>query len=89
MFTRISNASKYALIMVTKALKRIGFTLIDCQIYTPHLERFGARGVPRHSFLAELNQGLQAPTKKGKWTWLFEHDDREMHGNEKNTFMEE
>jgi len=68
MFTRISNASKVALVALVEHLQALGFDLIDCQTSTPHLIGFGAREIPRTRFLKELAQALKSPTLKGKWT---------------------
>ena len=54
MFTRESNASKYAFIRWVDMLKQEGIELIDCQVHTPHLERLGARMIPRAQFMEML-----------------------------------
>ncbi|HET7000457.1 MAG TPA: leucyl/phenylalanyl-tRNA--protein transferase [Puia sp.] len=51
MFSRYSNASKYAFIQYVELLKSEGVGLIDCQVYTSHLESLGARMIPRSRFL--------------------------------------
>jgi leucyl/phenylalanyl-tRNA---protein transferase len=51
MFSRYSNASKYAFIKYVEYLKSEGVQLIDCQVYTAHLESLGARMIPRSRFL--------------------------------------
>ena len=51
MFSRCSNASKYAFIRYIEHLKSEGVELIDCQVYTSHLESLGARLIPRTHFL--------------------------------------
>lgn len=51
MFSRYSNASKYAFIRYIEYLKTEGVELIDCQVYTAHLESLGARMIPRTQFL--------------------------------------
>jgi leucyl/phenylalanyl-tRNA---protein transferase len=51
MFSRYSNASKYAFIRYVELLKTEGVELIDCQVYTSHLESLGARMIPRSMFL--------------------------------------
>jgi len=51
MFSRHSNASKYAFIKYVEHLKAEGVELIDCQVYTAHLETLGARMIPRSTFL--------------------------------------
>lgn len=54
MFAKIPNTSKLAFIRLTQMLHKRNFTLIDCQIYTEHLARLGAREIPRHAFQAHL-----------------------------------
>ena len=56
MFSKVSNASKYAFICYVQQLLEEGVVLIDCQVYTEHLESLGARMVPRDYFLQALNQ---------------------------------
>lgn len=51
MFHRVSNASKVALVHLDEHLAERGFTLIDAQLHTDHLERMGATLVPRTVFL--------------------------------------
>ena len=67
MFTRISNASKAALVALAEHLTRLSIGMIDCQVKTPHLIRFGAREIPRARFLDQLHQALKEPTRKGLW----------------------
>ncbi len=54
MFSHISNASKYAFIKYVELLKSEGVELIDCQVYTEHLESLGARMIDRNQFLNYL-----------------------------------
>jgi leucyl/phenylalanyl-tRNA--protein transferase len=68
MFTRISNASKVAFVSLVQYLRSLDFALIDCQVTTGHLTRFGAREIPRARYLEELEEGLGASTLKGRWT---------------------
>jgi len=67
MFTRISNASNVAFVFLVEYLKSLSFDMIDCQVSTEHLVRFGAKEIPREQFLCELEQLLEAPTKRGRW----------------------
>ena len=67
MFTRVSNASKVALVHLVTLLGRAGFGLMDGQVTTGHLMRFGAREVPRSRFLKELQEALKRPTLQGRW----------------------
>ncbi len=54
MFTKVSNASKVALITLAQKLEEESYKIIDCQVYTPHLERMGAKEIPRKEFLKLL-----------------------------------
>jgi len=58
MFSNVSNASKFAFINFTKQLQAEGVVLIDCQVYTEHLESLGAEFIPRNSFLNILKENL-------------------------------
>ena len=67
MFTRVSNASKAALIALTQKLHALGFVMIDCQVFTEHLQSLGARMIPRTNFLMMLEDAMTAETLKGDW----------------------
>lgn len=54
MFSHVSNASKFAFIRYVQQLKDEGVVLIDCQVYTEHLESLGARMIPRKKFMEYL-----------------------------------
>lgn len=54
MFTKVSNASKYGFIKLVEKLEEDGVELIDCQVYTAHLESLGAEEIPRKDFLKFL-----------------------------------
>jgi leucyl/phenylalanyl-tRNA--protein transferase len=54
MFAVAPDASKIAFTHLVTQLDRWGFELIDCQVHTEHLERFGAVEWPRARFLASL-----------------------------------
>ena len=56
MFSRYSNASKYAFIKYVELLKSEGVELIDCQVYTAHLESMGARMIPRSQFITQVKR---------------------------------
>jgi leucyl/phenylalanyl-tRNA--protein transferase len=60
MFSRYSNASKYAFIRYVEQLKVEGVELIDCQVYTSHLESLGARMIPRPQFIKLVKSLLKA-----------------------------
>jgi leucyl/phenylalanyl-tRNA--protein transferase len=54
MFSKMSNASKYAFINYIELLKNEDVQLIDCQVYTEHLESLGARMMARSTFVQLL-----------------------------------
>ena len=56
MFSRVSDASKIALAMLSEIALEQPFELIDCQIYTDHLARLGAREISRDRFQSILKQ---------------------------------
>ncbi len=56
MFTHESNASKFAFINYVKMLEKTGIELIDCQVYTPHLESLGAEFISRKKFMELLEK---------------------------------
>lgn len=58
MFSKKSNASKYAFILFVEQLKKEGVTVIDCQVYTEHLESLGARMIEREKFIKLLNRNF-------------------------------
>ncbi len=58
MFSHVSNASKYAFIAYVEQLKTEGIVLVDCQVYTEHLESLGAKMIMRQQFIHLLEQLL-------------------------------
>lgn len=67
MFARTSNASKVALVFLTRHLEQHAFDIIDCQVHTHHMVSMGAVEVPRAKFLSLLHTSLQRPTRQGTW----------------------
>ena len=56
MFSHKSNGSKFALINWSLVLQKNGIELIDCQVYTPHLESMGAEFISRKKFVGLLEK---------------------------------
>ena len=56
MFSLRSNASKFAFIKWVDFLKLHGVLIIDCQVYTEHLESLGAGMVSRAQFIEILKE---------------------------------
>lgn len=59
MFSKYSNASKYAFIRYVEILQNEGIELIDCQVHTQHLENLGAKMIPRKSFLEHIEKLIE------------------------------
>ena len=53
MFSKVSNASKFALIALCK---NFDFHMIDCQMYTSHLESLGAEFISREQYIEMLSE---------------------------------
>lgn len=62
MFARMSDASKAGFITLVQDLQQARFVLIDCQMPTEHLARFGARDIPRTRFQNYLQNHLDQPS---------------------------
>jgi leucyl/phenylalanyl-tRNA--protein transferase len=56
MFAKVSDASKVAFVHLVERLKANGFRLIDSQVHTEHLERFGAKHISRDEYLQYVYQ---------------------------------
>lgn len=69
MFARAPDASKIAYVACIRQLDAWGIGLVDCQVHTEHLERFGAYEVPRLRYLELLKVALDEPTQRGVWTF--------------------
>jgi leucyl/phenylalanyl-tRNA--protein transferase len=69
MFARRPDASKIAFVRLVLQLSTWGFRLVDCQVETEHLHRFGARDLPLDDFLEQLGHALELPTRPGQWAF--------------------
>ena len=58
MFSKQSNASKFAFIHYVRLLQKEKVTLIDCQVYSSHLESLGAKMISREKFINLLSENL-------------------------------
>jgi leucyl/phenylalanyl-tRNA--protein transferase len=58
MFSKQSNASKFAFIHYVRLLQKEKVTLIDCQVYSSHLESLGAKMISREKFIHLLSENL-------------------------------
>jgi len=59
MFNHARDASKIALAYLVARLKVGGFTLLDTQFTTPHLEGLGACNVPKERYLEMLDRATE------------------------------
>ncbi|MDB4991271.1 MAG: Leucyl/phenylalanyl-tRNA--protein transferase [Myxococcaceae bacterium] len=67
MFALEADASKVAFAMLLAQLSAWNFALVDCQVHTEHLERFGAEEWPRERFLDALRASVGSETRRGSW----------------------
>lgn len=63
MFSRVRDASKFALIALVARLRAGGFTLLDTQFVTPHLMRLGAVEISRREYQRRLKAALARPAE--------------------------
>jgi leucyl/phenylalanyl-tRNA--protein transferase len=54
MFSKVANASKAAFITMCREKR---YSLVDCQVYTSHLESLGAEMISREDYLSLLSAG--------------------------------
>lgn len=58
MFSRKTDASKIALVYLVDWMRANGYTLLDTQWMTPHLEQFGGIEIPREEYHKLLEDAL-------------------------------
>jgi len=68
MFSRVTDASKVALVHMVRYLEEREFALIDCQVASRHLESLGAQSIPRAEFLALLQRHCEPAGTPGRWS---------------------
>jgi leucyl/phenylalanyl-tRNA--protein transferase len=67
MFSRRSDASKVALVLLARQLARWRFQLIDCQMSTGHLASLGAHEIDRAAFVRQVRQLVREPAVPSPW----------------------
>ena len=67
MFATEPDASKVAFTTLLGHLAMWGFRIVDCQVHTEHLARFGATMWPRERFLAEWRAAVDQPSVLAPW----------------------
>jgi leucyl/phenylalanyl-tRNA--protein transferase len=65
MFSLERDASKVALVRLVELLTAGGFTLLDAQFVTDHLETFGAVEIPRAEYRRRLAEALKRKARFG------------------------
>lgn len=69
MYAHRPDASKLAFVHLVEWLRASGFGLIDCQMRTPHLSRFGGREIDRGEFLGTMRRLISLPGLPGPWRY--------------------
>lgn len=67
MFTRVTGASKVALAALVHQARELDIALIDCQMTTGHLLRFGARELAGNEFQALLDEHIHGCLPQQPW----------------------
>lgn len=67
MFSKVSDASKVALATLVSLCKEKEIRMIDCQMTTDHLLRFGAKEVSRETFRQQLATLVRDKAGQKKW----------------------
>jgi leucyl/phenylalanyl-tRNA--protein transferase len=62
MFSKVSNASKVALVALVDRLRQRGFVILDTQFLNEHVAQFGAVEIPRSDYLQMLRKALEVRT---------------------------
>lgn len=62
MFSRVTDGSKLALAELVARLNRAGFTLLDTQYLTPHLQTLGGIEISKLAYRKRLNAALECET---------------------------
>lgn len=69
MFSSMSNSSKIAFATLVLFLQEKGYKLIDCQMTTDHLLRFGAREISGRNFSTLLSEHISHFKPDGYWKY--------------------
>jgi leucyl/phenylalanyl-tRNA--protein transferase len=67
MFSRESNASKMALLVIDRLLDEGRLGILDCQVRSSHLLSLGASTMPRSTFIARLEELCKPPVAFDDW----------------------
>ena len=69
MFAIRPDASKIAFVHLARQLALWGFPLVDCQVHTGHLQRFGAREIERSAYLDHVHRLTNEVGRPGDWAF--------------------
>ena len=69
MFANAPDGSKLGFVALVQQLLRWDFVLLDSQVHTEHVARFGADDVEREDYLRDLRDALDLPTRRGRWSF--------------------
>jgi len=75
MFSRLTDASKIALIALCRLLDAHGYSLLDCQVGNPHLFSMGAEEVSRAEFKTLLDARVNDTDVSFDWSHPADFDD--------------
>jgi leucyl/phenylalanyl-tRNA--protein transferase len=67
MFSLADDASKVALVALVHRLREKGYSAIDCQVESEHLNSLGARNIPRREFELHLEHERDPGTEHRRW----------------------
>jgi leucyl/phenylalanyl-tRNA--protein transferase len=67
MFTRVTDASKVALVHGVELLRSRGTAIIDCQVASAHTRSLGAVDIPRAEFLTQIRELCADSTPPQPW----------------------
>lgn len=67
MFTRVTDASKVALVQLARQLEKWRMPMVDCQMSTSHLASLGARDIRRTEFVREVRYLVRQPAVAPPW----------------------
>lgn len=73
MFALEPDASKIAFVWMVRQVQLWGYELIDCQVHTRHLERFGAEHISRQAYIQLIRRLGQSEIKQAG-PWAFDKD---------------
>lgn len=67
MFSAQPNASKLAMVGLTRHMVEHGLALLDCQVISRHLMTLGATTLPRREFVDFLSGACKTPSQHEAW----------------------